>query len=133
MNRRREGALPKPTEAELGILNVLWERGPSTVREVHEILYGDEGAGYTTALKLLQVMHAKGLVERDDSQRAHVFRPVASKEHTQSRFLSDLVQRVFDGSASQLVLQALGDNPRASRKELAEIRSLLNRLDRANS
>jgi predicted transcriptional regulator len=133
VNRRREGALPKPTEAELGILNVLWERGPSTVREVHEILYGDEGAGYTTALKLLQVMHAKGLVERDDSQRAHVFRPVASKEHTQSRFLSDLVQRVFDGSASQLVLQALGDNPRASRKELAEIRSLLNRLDRANS
>ena len=133
MNKRRGQALPKPTEAELGILNVLWERGPATVREVHEILYGDEGAGYTTALKLLQVMHAKGLVERDDSQRAHVYRPVTSKQSTQSRFLSDLVQRVFDGSASNLVLQALGDNPRTSRKELAEIRNLLNKLERQNS
>ena len=133
MSKRREQILPKPTEAELGILNVLWERGQATVREVHESLYGDEGAGYTTALKLLQVMHAKGLVERDDSQRAHVYRPVTSKQSTQSRFLSDMVQRVFDGSASNLVLQALGDNPRTSRKELAEIRNLLNRLERQNS
>ena len=122
--------LPKPTEAELGILNVLWERGPSTVRDVHETLYRDEGAGYTTALKLLQVMHAKGLVERDDSQRAHVYRPVSTKEHTQHRFLNDLVQRVFDGSPSQLVMHALGSQPRASQAELAEIRDLLARLER---
>jgi len=128
--RRRDAALPKPTEAELDILNVLWQRGPSTVREVHETLYRDEGAGYTTALKLLQVMHAKGLVERDDSQRAHVYRPVASKANTQSRFLTDIVQRVFDGSPSQLVMHALGSQPRASQQELAEIRDLLARLER---
>ena len=130
MIRRHDSDLPKPTEAELDILNVLWLRGPSTVREVHETLYRDEGAGYTTALKLLQVMHAKGLVERDDSQRAHVYRPVSSKANTQARFLTDIVQRVFDGSASQLVLQALGGNPRASREELAEIRALLARLEK---
>lgn len=120
---------PKPTEAELAILNVLWEQGPSTVRDVHEALYRDEGAGYTTALKLLQVMHAKGLVLRDDSERAHVFRPAVSKERTQKRFVADLVQRVFDGSSSQLVLQALGGRPRATREELDEIRALLDRLD----
>ncbi len=129
MTKRRDQELPKPTEAELDILNVLWHRGPSTVREVHEALYRDEGAGYTTALKLLQVMHGKGLVERDDSQRAHVYRSTLSKEITQRRFLSDLVQRVFDGSASQLVMHALGNNPRASREELAEIRALLHRLE----
>ncbi len=121
--------LPKPTEAELGILNVLWERGPSTVRDVHEMLYRDEGAGYTTALKLLQIMHGKGLVERDDSERAHVFRAAVSKERTQKRFLSDMVQRVFDGSPSQLVLHALGSRPRATREELDEIRALLNKLE----
>lgn len=130
MIRRRDTQLPKPTEAELGILQVLWRDGASTVREVHEALYRDEGAGYTTALKLLQVMHAKGLVERDDSQRAHVYRPLVSMESTQDRFLSDIVQRVFNGSASQLVLQALGNNPRASREELAEIRALLAKLER---
>ena len=102
-------------------------------REVHEALYRDEGAGYTTALKLLQVMHAKGLVQRDDSQRAHVYRPYSTKESTQSRFLTDMVQRVFDGSPSQLVLHALGDNPRASRQELAEIRALLAKLERGRS
>lgn len=130
MTKKRDPELPMPTEAELDILNVLWDRGPSTVREVHETLYREEGAGYTTALKLLQVMHAKGLVERDDSQRAHVYRTVASKEHTQKRFLSDMVQRVFDGSPSQLVLHALGNSPRASRQELAEIRALLAKLER---
>ena len=130
MMKRRNNELPKPTEAELDILQVLWQRGPCTVREVHETLYRDEGAGYTTALKLLQVMHGKGLVERDDSQRAHVYRPVASKESTQNRFLSDIVQRVFNGSASDLVLQALGNNPRASRAELAEIRALLSKLEK---
>ena len=126
---RKSTDLPKPTEAELGILNVLWERGASTVRDIHEVLYRDEGAGYTTALKLLQIMHAKGLVERDDSERAHVYRPAVSKEKTQKRFLTDMVQRVFDGSASQLVLHALGSRPRATREELDEIRALLDRME----
>lgn len=121
--------LPKPTDAELGILNFLWERGESTVRDVHEALYREEGAGYTTALKLLQIMHAKGLVLRDDSERAHVFRPAVSKERTQKRFLLDMVQRVFDGSPSQLVLQALGGRPKATREEVEEIRALLDKLD----
>ena len=121
--------LPKPTAAELGILNVLWERGPSTVRDVHDALFREEGAGYTTALKLLQIMHAKGLVARNDSERAHVFRPAISKERTQKRFLLDMVQRVFDGSPSQLVLQALGGRPRATREEVEEIRALLDKLD----
>ncbi|MDC8011161.1 BlaI/MecI/CopY family transcriptional regulator [Tahibacter soli] len=126
---RRASELPKPTEAELAILGVLWDRGSGTVRDVHEALYLHDGGGYTTALKLLQVMHGKGLVERDDSQRAHVFRAAVSKERTQKRFLSDMVDRVFDGSASQLVLHALGSQ-NASREELREIRALLNRLDR---
>ena len=121
--------LPKPTAAELGILNVLGERGPSTVRDVHDALFREEGAGYTTALKLLQIMHAKGLVARNDSERAHVFRPAISKERTQKRFLLDMVQRVFDGSPSQLVLQALGGRPRATREEVEEIRALLDKLD----
>lgn len=128
MSPRRVSDTPKPTEAELDILRVLWDRGPCTVREVHETLYRDEGAGYTTALKLLQVMHGKGLVVRDDSQRAHVFRAAVSKERTQKRFLTDIVQRVFDGSPSQLVLHALGSQ-RATRAELDEIRDLLDRLN----
>lgn len=129
MSARRTPETPKPTEAELAILGVLWDRGPRTVRDVHEALYRDDGGGYTTALKLLQVMHAKGLVERDDSQRAHVYRAAVSKERTQKRFLADMVQRVFDGSASQLVLHALGSQ-RATRAELDEIRGLLDRLER---
>ena len=120
---------PKPTESELEILQVLWARDACTVREVHEALYREDGGGYTTALKLLQIMHAKGLVERNESQRAHVYRAKVSKERTQKRFLHDLVQRGFDGSSSQLVLHALGGK-RASRKELREIRELLNKLDR---
>lgn len=122
--------LPKPTEAELAILNVLWRHGEATVRDVYQALYHDEGGGYTTALKLMQVMHAKGLVERDESGRAHAYRPVLTKERTQGRFLGDLLQRVFDGSASRLVLQALGGQPKVSREELAQIRALLDRLDR---
>ena len=124
---------PRPTEAELDILRVLWERGECTVREVHEALYGSEGAGYTTALKLMQIMHVKGLVERDDSQRAHVYRAAVSRQRTQNRFLADMVQRLFNGSPSQLVLHALGDHPRASRAELKEIRDLLNRIDAEKS
>jgi len=126
---RKPRDLPKPTEAELAILNVLWKLGEGTVRDVYETLYQDEGGGYTTALKLLQIMHAKELVERDDSQRAHVYRAAINKQRTQNRFLADIVQRVFDGSPSQLVLQALGGRPHASREELDEIRALLDKLE----
>ena len=127
--KRQPSDVPKPTEAELAILHVLWARDACTVREVHDALHPGEGTGYTTALKLLQVMHAKGLVDRDDSQRAHVYRASFSKERTQKRFMQDMVKRVFDGSSSQLVLHALGSQ-RASREELREIRKLLNKLDR---
>jgi BlaI family penicillinase repressor len=99
------------------------------VREVHESLYGDDGAGYTTALKLMQIMHGKGLVERDDSQRAHVYRAAINKQRTQKRYLADIVQRLFDGSPSELVLHALGSHPGASREELREIRALLNKIE----
>ena len=119
---------PKPTESEMNILGVLWARGPCTVREVHDYLYREEGGGYTTALKLLQIMHGKGLVHRDDALRAHVFTAAVEKSSTQGRFLSDMVASVFDGSASQLVLHALGSQ-RASREELDQIRSLLDRIE----
>ena len=128
MKVRSSGSL-RPSEAELRILHVLWARDACTVRDVHDVLHADDGTGYTTALKLLQVMHGKGLVERDDSQRAHVYRAAISKERTQKKFLIDLVQRVFDGSPSQLVLHALGSQ-RTSREELREIRALLNKLDK---
>jgi predicted transcriptional regulator len=118
-----------PTAAELDILRVLWDRGPSTVREVHETLYADDGAGYTTALKLMQIMHAKGLVERDDSQRAHVYRSAIDKRRTQKRYLTDMARRLFNGSTPQMVLHALGSHPGASRAELAEIRALLNKIE----
>lgn len=126
--RHRVGETPQPTEAELAILNVLWELGPSTVRTVHEQL-ADNHTGYTTILKMLQIMYRKGLVRRDDSERAHVYEPVFSKDETQRQLTRDLVQRAFDGSASQLVLQALGNNPRTTPEELAEIRQLLARLE----
>lgn len=130
MKSRNERELsPRPTESELDILRVLWERGASTVRDVHTALYGSDGAGYTTALKLMQIMHAKGLVERNDSQRAHVYRAAVSKQRTQRRYMTEMVQRLFDGSASELVLHALGNHPGASREELKEIRALLNKIE----
>ena len=120
--------VPKPTESEMSILGVLWAHGPCTVREVHDYLYREDGGGYTTVLKLLQIMHGKGLVHRDDALRAHVFRAAVEKSSTQGRFLSDMVASVFDGSASQLVLHALGSQ-QASREELEQIRALLDRME----
>jgi predicted transcriptional regulator len=112
----------KPTDAELAILRVLWARGPSTVREVFDAL---GGAGvYTTTLKLLQIMTEKGLVRRDDTQRTHVYEAAYSEAHTQKQLVGDLVDRVFDGSAAKLVLQAL-EARKVSAAELAEIRTLL--------
>jgi len=129
MRKSRRKGIPRPTEAELAILRILWQQGPSTVREVHEIMSSTEHTGYTTALKLLQVMHGKGLVERDDSQRAHVYRPTMTKDFTQTQFVSDLVQRVFDGSPSQLVLHALGNSGTASTEDLAKIRRLIEQME----
>jgi predicted transcriptional regulator len=133
MTPRRGNETIWPTKAELDILHVLWERGASTVRDVHAALYGDDGAGYTTALKLMQIMHGKGLVERDDSQRAHIYRAAISKQRTQKRYIADIVDRLFNGSPSQLVLHALGSQPGASREELKEIRALLKKIDTGES
>jgi predicted transcriptional regulator len=118
---------PLPTGAELSILAVLWRRGPSTVREVHEALRPVQDTGYTTILKLMQIMAQKGLVERDETQRSHVYRAVAAQDETQRSLLGDLMDKAFSGSASQLVLRALSVKP-ASRKELLEIRALLDSL-----
>ena len=118
---------PLPTDAELAILTVLWRRGPSTVREVHEALHPSQGTGYTTVLKLMQLMAQKGLLLRDESQRSHVYRAASAEAQTQRRLLGDLMDRAFAGSASQLVLRALSVK-RASAEELEQIRSLLDQL-----
>ena len=120
--------LPRPTDAELAILRVLWERGPSTVRDVTEAVHEDRGTGYTTALKLLQIMTEKGLVRREDSQRTHIFEAVLPAEETQRQLVGDLLERAFGGSAEKLVVQALSAK-RASREELAQIRKLLDELE----
>lgn len=112
---------PKPTDAELAILRVLWDRGPSTVRHVHDVLNRERPAAYTTALKLLQIMTEKGLVERDERDRTHIYRARLSEEQTQRQLIRDLVDRAFDGSASKLVMQALASR-RATPDELREIR-----------
>ena len=116
---------PRPTDAELAILRVLWERGPSTVRQVHEVLVARVGqTGYTTALKLLQIMTEKGLVRRDDTDRTHIYTSRLSEEQTQRQLVRDLLERAFGGSASKLVMQALNAK-RASDEELGEIRRLI--------
>ena len=114
----------KPTDAEVAILRVLWDRGPSTVREVAEVM-GRENA-YTTVLKLLQIMTEKRLVRRDESAQAHVYEAAYSEGHTQKQIVTDLLTRVFDGSAGKLVLQALASG-KASPEELAEIRKLIDK------
>lgn len=120
---------PLPTDAELAILGVLWRRGPCTVREVHEALHPSQGTGYTTVLKLMQLMAQKGLVLRDESQRSHVYRAASAEAQTQGRLLGDLMDRAFAGSASQLVLRALSVK-RTSAEELAQIRELLEQLSK---
>ena len=120
--------LPKPTDAELAILRVLWDRGPSTVREVTDAIQEERGTGYTTALKLMQIMTEKGLVRRDDTNRSHVYEAVAAAEETQRQLVGDLLDRAFGGSAQQLVLQALSGR-KASRADLAEIRKLLDEME----
>jgi predicted transcriptional regulator len=117
----------KPTESELEILQVLWERDKASVREVHEELLKSKEAGYTTTLKLMQIMFEKGLVSRDDSFKTHIYRPSVSKEKTQQHLLGKMINTVFGGSSTELVLQALG-NHKASASELEEIQRLLNNL-----
>ncbi|HYY94460.1 MAG TPA: BlaI/MecI/CopY family transcriptional regulator [Pyrinomonadaceae bacterium] len=120
--------LPRPTDAELEILKVLWRRGPSTVREVFETLGEARGTGYTTVLKLMQIMAAKGLVKRDEGERAHRYEAALAEDETQRRLVGELVQKAFDGSAKKLVLQALSSR-RATADELAEIRRMLDELE----
>jgi len=112
----------KPTEAELGILRVLWARGPSTVRDVAETM--GRGGAYTTILKLMQIMTEKGLIVRDDALRAHVYVAAQTEDHTQRQLVRDLLDRLFDGSASRLVMQALAAKP-ASEDELHAIRRMV--------
>src|SRR5260221_14006916 len=117
----------KPTESELEILQILWTRGLATVREVHEELSKTKDAGYTTTLKLMQIMHEKGLVKRDDSMRTHVYQAAVNKEKTQKHLLGKMIDNLFGGSPTQLVIQALGEH-KASREELEKIQALLDNL-----
>jgi predicted transcriptional regulator len=118
---------PKPTDAELAILQALWRRGPSTVKEVQECM--EEGTGYTTVLKFLQIMAEKGLVRRDESERAHVYEAAVTEVDTQERLVTALMKKAFGGSTSKLVMQAL-TSKKASPDELAEIRRLINKLSK---
>jgi len=123
MASRKKTRPPRPTDAELAILRVLWDRGPSTVRQVHEALAGQRRTTFNTTLKFLQIMHDKGLVARDDGRRPHVYRPAAAEGQTQKRLVADLLDRAFGGSARKLVAALTAGN--ISEKELAEIRRLL--------
>ncbi|HXB53702.1 MAG TPA: BlaI/MecI/CopY family transcriptional regulator [Vicinamibacteria bacterium] len=119
---------PRPTPAELEILRLLWEHGPSTVREVQERMEQHRPTGYTTALKLLQIMTEKNLVRRDETARAHVYTPRAPEDQTQRQLVHDLLDRAFGGSATKLVMHALSAR-QTSREELARIREMLDRLE----
>ena len=117
----------KPTESELEILQVLWERGSATVRDVHEDLMQTKDVGYTTTLKLMQIMFEKGLVTRDDSSKTHVYQPAVSRERTQKHMVGKMIDTLFSGSSAQLVMQALG-NHKSSQQELEEIQRILDNL-----
>jgi len=127
--RMKDATPQKPTAAELQILQVLWERGPSTVREVQEALQAEKALGYTTVLKLMQIMTAKGLVRRNEDQRAHVYEAQQPAEKTKRQLAADMLERVFDGSARELLLHALAAQ-RSSRQEIEELRSLLDEHER---
>jgi len=122
----------QPTPSELAILQILWSRGPSTVREIHDTLSLEKDVGYTSALKLLQIMQAKGIVNRTEEARAHVYSASHAAEKTKQQFASDVLQRVFRGSASQLMQHALAGR-RASKQELDELRKMLDEHERKQS
>ena len=119
----------KPTESELEILQVLWKNGTATVREVHEVLSKTKDVGYTTTLKLMQIMHEKGIVKRDDSMKTDIYQSAINKEKTQKHLLNKMIDNLFGGSPTQLVIQALGNNQhKASPEELDKIQTLLDSL-----
>jgi BlaI family transcriptional regulator, penicillinase repressor len=126
---KKQPKLPKPTPAELEILGVLWRSGPTTVRSVHSELERTEPVTYTTVLKLMQIMTEKGLLERDESERAHIYRPTSEQADTQGQIVRDVVDRVFGGSAAQLVMRALSEK-RASPREIDEIRQILDEAEK---
>ena len=117
-----------PTEAELEILNLLWDHHPATVREINDLLNKHREVGYTTTLKIMQIMHKKGLVTRNSNQRTHLYSPAVKKNHTQSYLISAFLDKAFKGSAAKLVMQLLGQHE-ASREELDEIRQLIDRIE----
>jgi BlaI family penicillinase repressor len=121
-------AFIKPTEKELEILQILWERGPVAVKDVHECMGGDQQNGYTTILKLLQIMHEKGLVTRQKSGKLHLYKAEASREHTCRHLIDKMIHTVFQGSAMQLVMSAL-ENKNASKEDIDEIKRYLEKLD----
>jgi len=122
----------RPTDAELRILNVLWRRGPCTVHDVQQALSHSKPTGYTTALKLMQIMHEKGLLKRDETRRPHIYRPQASMDRAKSQMLSDFIERVFEGSTQKLVAQALSAK-RTTPEELQQIRDLLDEIEGSKS
>ncbi len=124
--------LPRPTDAEVEILSVLWDKGPVTVREVHTDLVKARKIGYTTVLKLMQIMTEKGLLLRDESQRSHIYRPKQKPEAMQRHIVRDVIAKVFSGSAEQLVLRALAAK-KATPDQIAEIRKMLDELEQENS
>ncbi len=119
---------PGPTDREMAILSVLWQRGPSTVREVHEAIKTDSDTGYTTTLKLMQIMADKGLLSRKDAGRQHVYRPAVSQEKTQSQVVGEVMEKVFAGSAEKLVMRALSAR-KVSAEELKRIREMLDEME----
>jgi predicted transcriptional regulator len=124
--------LPRPTAAELEILRTLWQLGPATVRQVHETLYAEKPCGYTTVLKFMQIMTAKGLLIRDESQRSHLYEPRVPAENTQRQLVADLLERVCEGSAEKMMMHAFSAK-KVSPKELAKIRKLLENIERQES
>ena len=119
---------PMPTDRELAILGILWELGPSTVRRVNQAMNEDSSTGYTTTLKLMQIMTEKGLLFRDDSQFKHIYRPATSQEKTQKQLVGDLLERAFAGSAEKLVMRALSAK-KVSAKELAQIKKMIKKIE----
>jgi predicted transcriptional regulator len=118
----------KPTEAELTLLNILWQMGPATVRQIHDAVSTTQKTGYTTVLKILQIMHEKALVIRDETNRAHVYAAADSETHTQSSLIKDLISKAFGGSTSKLVMRAIDES--TSAEEIDDIRQLLNSLEK---
>ncbi|MGA2588588.1 MAG: BlaI/MecI/CopY family transcriptional regulator [Bryobacteraceae bacterium] len=121
--------LPRPTQAELDILRVLWDRGPSTVRDVHSTLAKERAIGYTTVLKFMQIMAEKGLVARDETERAHVYKAKVAQEQTQRQLVRHLLEGAFGGSATKLMMQALASKP-ATADEIAQMRKMLEEFDK---